>query len=288
MNSKIDYYDNNFSSFAPPPYETNTMNNEDKLKDFFRMYEISPLFQEDIHCVKNYDIIIICDDSSSMTEPSTYLSLKTNKMVTKTRWEELQETVEIISELCVLLDDDGIDIWFLNKNDPIKNITSKEKIMELFDRKPCGRTPLTRVTQRVMAEPSNKPKLILIATDGEPNQEDGYCDSNLFISLLKHRDVDRNRISILACTTSDSQMEWLDRVDKEAKHVDVIDDYLSERKQIIAIQGNDFSYSHGDHILKMLLGPILQKYDDLDEKKIRCNKKKNKNKNKKKNTCNIL
>jgi hypothetical protein len=72
----------------------------------------------------------------------------------------------------------------------------------------------------------------------------------------------------MVCTSSDAQMEWLERVDVEAKHVDVVDDYLSEREEILAVQGSNFSYSHGDHVLKMLLGPILQRYDDLDEKKI--------------------
>ena len=113
-------------SSLPPPYDSLNVNynydqnNEIKLNEFFKMYEISPLFQEDIHYIKKYDIIIICDDSGSMVEPSTYLSLKTNKMVTKTRWDELQETVEIIAELCILLNDPGIDIWFLNRDYNIK------------------------------------------------------------------------------------------------------------------------------------------------------------------------
>src|SRR5437868_2275840 len=129
-------YDDKLYNQSPPsyyqPYEPHS--SEEKLKEFFRMYEISPLFQEDIEAIKKYDIILICDDSGSMTEPSTYLSLKTNEMVTKSRWDELQETVETIVELCILLDDDGIDIWFLNKDPPIKNVTSKETVMQLFKR----------------------------------------------------------------------------------------------------------------------------------------------------------
>lgn len=261
-------YNNCYDDPLPPPPYQPSSHDPDKLKEFFRNYEISPHFQEDIECVKNYDIIVVCDDSGSMVEPSEYLSFKTNKMVKKTRWDELQETVEIIVELGVLLDDDGIDLWFLNRDDPVRHVVSKDTVIELFNRKPSGRTPLTRVVGRIMRELSHKPKLILIATDGEPNDDAGYSDCDNFLRLLKHRDADRNRIGILACTTSDSSMAWLNRVDKEAKHVDVIDDYLSEREQILKIQGKSFSYSHGDHILKMLLGPILQKYDDLDEKRL--------------------
>jgi hypothetical protein len=265
-----------YNAPPPPPYEYSQNvqeSNHQKMKEFFRTYEISPLFQEDVHSIQKYDIIVLCDDSGSMIEPSSYLSFKDGHMVDRTRWDELRETVEVITELCVLLDDDGIDIWFLNGEKPIKNVTDKNKVTALFNsRKPSGRTPLTRVTGQIMSEPSNKPKLILIVTDGEPNNDDGYPDCDNFLRLLKNRDHNNNRISILACTTSDSQMAWLDRVDREAKHVDVIDDYLSERKQILDVQGKNFSYSHGDHIIKMLLGPIFQKYDDLDEKRIKSTK----------------
>jgi hypothetical protein len=257
----------------PPafPISLHADNREMQFKEFCRKYEISPTFQEDIDAIRKYDIVVIADDSGSMAEPSEYLSYRTNKFVKKTRWDELCETIEVITELAILLDDDGIDLWFLNVAEPVRNITSKQTIMENFDRRPQGRTPLTRVLSRVMQEQSasGKPKLILIATDGEPNTDDGYDDCKNFLNLLKTRDVNMNRVGILACTTSDKQMKWLARVDIEAKHVDVIDDFLSEREQIIKVQGKGFTYSHGDHILKMLLGPILQKYDDLDEKPLR-------------------
>lgn len=240
--------------------------NSKKLKEFYTKYEISPYIQEDIDEVRKYDIFIIIDDSSSMKEPSKYLSLSTNTFVKKTRWDEAHETVDIISELAVILDDDGIDVRTLNV-DMMYNIRTTEQVSSLFNKVPHGRTPLTRVLREVMNTPFKKPKLILIVTDGEPNDDDGYSDCDNFYNLLKTRDADKNRIAILACTTSETQMEWLNKIDKIAEHVDVVDDYISEREEILSVQGVDFPYSHGDHILKMLLGPILQKYDDLDEKK---------------------
>lgn len=240
--------------------------NSKKLKDFFTKYEISPYIQEDIDEVRKYDIFMIIDDSGSMKEPSSYLSFLTNDFIRKTRWDEAHETVDIVAELGVLLDDDGIDVRTLNR-DEMYNIRSTEQVASLFNKVPQGRTPLTKVLHEVINMPSKKPKLILIVTDGEPNDDDGYSDCDNFYHLLKNRDADKNRIAILACTTSETQMKWLNKIDKIAKHVDVIDDYISERKDIIAVQGKDFPYSHGDHIIKMLLGPILQKYDDLDEKK---------------------
>jgi len=242
---------------------------DELVTQFFTKYDISRTFQEDIDEIKKYDIIVIADDSGSMKEPSRYLSFDSNCIVNGTRWNELKETVAIVTELAVLLDDDGIDIRFLNDSTYYSNITTPQQVMSLFNRQPQGRTPLTRVLSEVMnyESLSGKPRLILIITDGEPNNDSGYNDCDNFYRLLKNRNAKNNRISILACTTSDNQMDWLNKIDKDAQHVDVIDDYLSERDQILAVQGKSFSYSHGDHIVKMLLGPILQKYDDLDEKK---------------------
>lgn len=250
---------------TPSAVSTSTVRDQ-RLKEFFRKYEISPYIQEDISEVAKYEIIIIADDSSSMREASEYISIKTGTVVRGTRWSELRETIEVLSELATILDDDGIDIWFLNKGGPYKNITSKQQVAELFNDNPTGRTPLTKVTRQVINTQYSKPKLILIATDGEPTDDEGYSDSENFISLLKYRECETNRVSILACTTNETVMKFLNRIDKECERVDVIDDYNSERDEILAVQGKGFSYSHGDHILKMLLGAVLQKYDDLDEK----------------------
>jgi len=261
---------NNQSPYNPgfqppynPSYQARPVDKFELLKEFFRKYDISQIFQEDVDSILKYDIVIIADDSTSMTTPSTYISFKTNNEVTNTRWDELRETIEVIIELAICLDNVKIDIHFLNIESPLKNITSMEQLVPYFNRVPRGSTPLTKVLKRVMDEPTIKPKLILIATDGEPNDDDQKNDCDNFINLLKMRDSERNRIGILACTTQ--KLEYLNIVDKKTKHVDIIDDYKSEYNEIISIQGKDFSYTHGDHVLKMLLGPLLQKYDELDE-----------------------
>jgi hypothetical protein len=272
------YYNTNYEQMIPSEiyqhqhtqYSDVKLNNnsdlkQTELKKFFVRYEISPYAQEDITAVSGFEIIIIADDSSSMREPSEYISIETGRVVYGTRWTELQMTLEVVAELGIILGN-GITICFLNRPEVHKNIKSKEQVKALFNQDPSGRTPLTKVLKNVMDQPSTKPKLILIATDGEPNDDDGYPDCDNFINLLKYRNAEMNRVSILACTTSNTAMDWLNKVDKKCKRVDVIDDYRSEKDQIISVQGKDFTYTHGDHILKMLLGAVLQKYDDLDEK----------------------
>lgn len=281
----------------PPPYNPYYQNppqiqphehvqeNSTKLNNFYAKYEISPYIQEDVDCLRDYEIILLCDDSGSMKSPSEYLSIETNTVVQLSRWDELKETVNVVVELGVLLDDSGVDVWFLNKSVPNKNIKTQQQVMELFNCVPNGRTPLTRVLRKIMSEHTQKPKLILIVTDGEPTDDNGNDDHVNFKKLLETRNAEHNRIGILACTTNEKNMEWLDDIDVNIKNIDVIDDYLSERDQILKVQGKDFTYTHGDHILKMLLGPILEKYDEIDEKKMKPLNAKSKSKKK---SCEIM
>lgn len=107
--------------------------------------------------------------------------------------------------------------------------------------------------------------------------------------MLNHRDADRNRIGILACTNDDTVMKFLNKVDTDCERVDVIDDYQSEWKQVTAVQGKGFQYTLGSHIARLVLGPVFQKYDDMDERKIVIDKNGHFVRTKrKKNSCAIL
>lgn len=55
---------------------------------------------------------------------------------------------------------------------------------------------------------------------------------------------------------------------QKIKNLDIIDDYNSEKKEVIKIQGDKFNFSFGDYIVKALLGSIDPYFDKLDEQKI--------------------
>lgn len=263
---------------APPAYNDqqfngNVLNKGTLLAGFCAEHKIAPYIQEDLSILENYEIVIICDDSSSMLTPTE----------NGTRWTELKAAVEIIVQFGGILDEDGVDIWFLNRSEtPYKNIRSIDQVRNLFDDKPCGRTPLTATLKAVMDSPTTKPKIIFIATDGVPTNDDGQPDTDNFTKLLKNRNSKRNRITILTCTNDEYDTAFLNSLDDKIDDLDVTDDYITEKNIILKIQGSNFQYSYGDHIIKMLLGAVLNKYDDLNEKKIRTRGtgKNGKNKNK--------
>lgn len=303
----LDQYEYIQGTFESNSTQTGTVDFKEKqtaLKEFFAKYEISQYMQEDISSVSEFEIIIIADDSSSMREPSTFIDIDTGEQIISTRWHELQMTVGVIAEVSTILDSDGIDIWFFNRGEPnpdkknpdrkkpYKNIKTKEEVKELFTMAPSGRTPMTRVLKEVMEQETKKPKLILILTDGEPNDSEGYSDVDNFKKLLMSRDSKHNRIGIIACTTDPKAMQWLDELDLVGQRIDIVDDYKSEKDQVMKVQGSHFTYTQGDHILKMMLGPIFDKYDKLDEQPLPKRKSTQAHKRpvgrRKNNTCIIL
>ena len=186
-----------------------------------------------------------------------------------TRWDELKSVVNIVISIASIYDEDGIDIHFLNRNNE-SNIKSLEQVSNILDEPPQGLTPLTKHLSIIFDkfQDSLKPVLVLIATDGVPYN--GQCDLENFKKLLIHKDNTKFYISFLACSDQQKDIGYLNELDLLIPNVDTLDDYNSERKEVLEAQGKDFSYTFGDHVVRLLLGPICEELDTLDEKKSKC------------------
>ena len=248
---------------APPKYDSlsNTPNRGYMLNKISNEFEISNLYIEKMSALNDYDIVFVIDDSGSMKTP---ISNGTHS----NRWEELKYITNIAIRLGVIFDDDGIDIRFLNRNG-VNNVTSFEQIKSLFINEPYGRTPLTKVVREIFTQyqHNEKPILLVIATDGIPTNQSGYSDIHNFNTLITNKNH-KFYISFLACSDQDDDIEYLNILDKKVPNVDTLDDYLSELKEVQNAQGLNYKYSLGDHVARLLLGPICPELDSLDEHKI--------------------
>ena len=278
---------NNMGCNAPPPgyHEIMLQENYDenynqskylKIKNLIEKYEIAPLFSEKLEILKDFEIVLLLDDSGSMNTPlndgSTHM----------TRWDELKSVVNIVISITSIYDSDGIDIYFLNRRN-YSNVKSLDEVSTILDNPPQGLTPLTRCLDTIFSDYNNslKPVLVIIATDGVPYN--GVCDLHNFKNLLKNRNYNKFYISFLACSDQESDIGYLNDLDKNIPNVDTLDDYHSERKEVLSVQGTHFSYTFGDHVVRLLLGPICSELDKLDEINI------SNNRNKKKGTkCNCV
>ena len=242
---------------APPAYN-NIMGRSQLINNVMNKYEIDLLFSEKLSILENYEIVLLLDESGSMNTP---LSEGPNK----TRWEELKSVVKIILDIAMIFDTNGIDIFFLNR-DPIYNATSFKMIDCIL---PYGRTPLTEKYNFIFEryQSSEKPVLFVIATDGVPTNSNGYEGYKRFERCMMNKNHNKFFVSFLACSDQDDDVSYLNKLDKKVPNIDTLDDYLSE-KEVQNVQGKSFKYSLGDHIARLLLGPLCPELDNLDERKV--------------------
>ena len=129
-------------NFPSTSFGAGAWNPGENLSNICIKYEIAGYMEEDMFGITGYGVILICDDSSSMNAPTEY----------GTRWDELKNVAGIVVDIGGALDEDGIDIYFLNRSQrPYSGIRCADEVVELFKQKPCGRTPLTRTLANVIA-----------------------------------------------------------------------------------------------------------------------------------------
>ncbi|CAF1038342.1 unnamed protein product [Adineta ricciae] len=264
-------------SAPPPPYESVTNVNRQNpaqertpnFNQFINRYEINPSFAERLYKLKGYEIVFICDDSGSMSASIGDASNPYERQ--RTRWDELKQTVSIVVDLASILDSDGVDVYFLNR-EPMLNVRSSSDLEFIFAMEPEGATPIVPVLRQVLKDKRNqvyeRNLLILLATDGIPTDERERTDIQTLEHVLRNerQPIDRIPVTIIVCTADDDQsMAYLNDWDKRIPNLDVVDDYRSERQQIQACRGKNTPFSFGDYIVKILLGSIDSWFDNWDE-----------------------
>ena len=160
--------------------------------------------------------------------------------------------------------------YYLRGLSPIRNVRSQSDLIAAFQNKPQGLTPLPRILNKVLDEFSStiqlneKKLLIIIATDGEPTDDQGRTAIPQFKHALLRR-TNKMFTSVVVCTDDDNSSSYLNKWDVELPNLDVVDDFRSEKKQVQKAKGHNFRFSFGDYVAKCLVGSIDQELDKLDE-----------------------
>ena len=64
-------------------------------------------------------------------------------------------------------------------------------------------------------------------------------------------------------------MDFLNGIDSKISALDVIDDFDSEKAQVLKAQGENFQYTFGLHVVRLLLSSIIPELDNMDTQKIK-------------------
>ena len=253
----------------------------ERFESLIRYYNINYDFAFRLRALEGFEIAMILDDSSSMRAPvlDGQHDGRTPFDHLPTRWDELRHVVSIVVDLAATLDPDGIDLYFLNRQ-PLLRVTDSSQLIETFSQIPNGATPLTRVLNYVLdlkrPHVHDRKLLILIATDGLPTDANGQDDLDGLEKVLRYERypaIERMHVTFLACTNDLSSVAYLNQFDRKIPHVDVLDDYQSERAEVLAVQGKKFPFTYGDYVAKLLMGSVDQWFDRLDETKVKLTSK---------------
>ena len=119
---------------------------------------VNPAFAERLQALRGYEIVFICDDSGSMNAPIGEAVDPHQKQFTRCKAEvrchidhpivllflfvgdELKQTVSIVVDLASILDPDGVDVYFLNR-EPMLHVRSSSDLEIIFSIAPEGISP---------------------------------------------------------------------------------------------------------------------------------------------------
>ncbi len=117
---------------------------------------------------KEYDHIILIDQSGSMGSPST-------KLKGKSRWQEAQEFTEGYARFAETVDDDGLTVITFNSKPTIYDGVKADKVHEIFTKlHPSGSTNLAAALEEAFKKKfkAGKKAIILVLTDGETDSQE--------------------------------------------------------------------------------------------------------------------
>jgi hypothetical protein len=234
----------------------------ERLRDLSLKYEIQQTLAQRLLRLQDYRIILLCDDSGSMKTPVNNSS--------RSRWDELHDFVQIILEIGVIFDANGVDVHFLNRP-PILNVTDPEVVKHVFSKPPRGYTPIVTALRQIFQSPATrvghgKKALVFIATDGAPTDENGRVNVDELEHLMVHERLSETTYVMFLVSTDDPTcVDYLAQWDQNMINVDVTGNFRAEREKIRRYRGANYPFSNGDYIVKALLGAVDSEIDGLNE-----------------------
>ena len=218
-----------------------------------------------------YDIHVVSDNSFSIVDPITRA---------EKRKERLTFALENVFYLSSQFDEDGADYHWLNCEDSHRQICKKVKTSKQFGEmmkvQYNGGTPTAEILRNHVIDPIfkneamlNKPVLVYIITDGEPNSRQDVDKVLMEAFALKdYYKYIQNAIefTFVQVGTNDRATAWLQTVDDLPilkDNIDCVSDYEIEKQQTM---GNEFQLTLGDWFLKLATGAIDDSFDKIDNK----------------------
>ncbi|KAF7326964.1 hypothetical protein MVEN_02590600 [Mycena venus] len=231
-----------------------------------------------LEVLRNYDTVILVDDSGSMTLPGSKRGV--------TRWFEAGQALEALADTAAQYDTDGIDIYFLNSKREALNMSSSKGVRKVFDQvKPSGATPTGERLDQLLKPYLTKLEAADIQPDGTPTDKKTGEDIKRvnFIVITDGEATDDPKVAIVDAAARLKAMHNLNLVQLGIQFVQIgndaaatralkeLDDGIHKAGDIRDIVDTT-PYSKlnpvtADGLIKVLLGGINRRVDDQSNKK---------------------
>mmetsp|Transcript_2135 Transcript_2135/g.7725 ORF Transcript_2135/g.7725 Transcript_2135/m.7725 type:complete len:284 (-) Transcript_2135:58-909(-) len=218
--------------------------------------DVSAEVVKDMLSVVGCSVVVVADDSGSMGNLVSG---------TKSRWDELQETLRQLATLLLVVEHrDGFALQFLN--DPNwHTVHTVADVDEIFrGRGPRGLTPLRARLEPILSgnwhprgPGAEAEVLLLLLTDGEPSD----CSFEELRATVKAK-IKTVYLTVVMCTEEDLIVDKYNRFMDKLPGVDITDDYASEKKEV---ERRRKKLTHNAWLAKAVLGGKITKYDQLDD-----------------------
>jgi len=149
--------------------------------------------------------------------------------------------------------------------------SGNEQLQNIFQVGPTGKTPLTKKLREAATDYSARselPTIVFIFTDGEPDgghKKFVKALGDLVSNSGSFKKASQFRVQIMACSSNDDEIAWLNEIDKQSELIDATDDYYNEKRRVMAIKGDDYTFTRSDWLVKAMLGPVDKSVDNVNE-----------------------
>lgn len=254
----------------------------DGLTAYFAKYEVPLGLINKLLALTEYNLNFVLDDSGSMNEASDVHLSESSPHIQKryndykigdtrriTRWNEMEDRLHTIIDMLSYLPTNPIMVSFLNRTNKLdlnRNNETREQfvtkahatIKENFDKAPAGMTPLYSKLKTAFSTATGN-TMHYVFTDGEPSDATIETMKNL---VLTRNNPQQNPLTFISCTDSADNANWMKEIEEEAPYVSEVDDFNSERAEVLKDQGPALPYSKGFWLLCQLVS--TNNPDDLD------------------------
>ena len=219
--------------------------------------------------LSSFDTVFLIDDSTSMTTNDS-------GALYGDRWSEARDALAAIAPICVAHDNDGIDVHFINHPQSYRNITSAERVNEIFRQVvPMGTTNTGKRLDKILrpymdqykagylrngrdpTKTGKKPMNLIVITDGAPT-DDPEPVINDCIARLKKYKAPYYQIGI--------QFFQVGKDRKARAALADLDDNLCKDRDIVDTVtwddgDNQARTLEGEKLLKVVLGSVVRRLD---------------------------